>query len=183
MTETNPIQVDLDTTGEFLSTTKELNYRQEEERIKAQRELLTSNLHLLYAHRKEILNDPMMFFTPVEVGHNLAYSGRSGFEHPTLGIVMEWLDRCPYAKDIDSNGEVALLFWLAGSPLSGSNKCSFISKDGTTSTHPIRVARGFWCSWRAFMRINRKYTEEKKTAKAYNLKEVIQIFNLQNHGD
>ena len=176
MKDNKPVQVELDTTGEFLSTTTKFNHQQEEERIKKERDLLTHNLHLLYEHRKEILSNPKMFFTPVSVGHNLAYSGRSGFENPTLGIVLEWLERCPYAKDIDANGEVALLYWLAGSPLSGCNKCSFISKDGTTSTHPIRVARGFWCSWRAFMRINRKYAEQKKTAEAYTLEEVINLF-------
>ena len=177
MRTNEPVHIELDTTGEFLSTKPHSIQKTETEHIAEERELLSRNLHLLYAHKDEILNNPKMFFTPVAVGHNLAYSGRSGFENPTLGIVLEWLERCPYAKDIDANGEVALLYWLAGSPLSGCNKCSFISKDGTTSTHPIRVARGFWCTWRAFMRINRKYAEQKKTAEAYTLDEVLKYFD------
>ena len=171
------IPVELDASKQFLNTKRKLQEVMLEEKVKADRQLLMDQLHFLYSHRETIMADPRMYFAPVSVGHNLAYSGRSGFQNPTLGVVMKWLEESPYAKDIDENGEVALLGWMAGSPLSGSNKCTFVSKDGHEYTKPIRRCHAFFHTWRAFVRINSRFKKMREASDVtpYLLEEVLML--------
>ena len=167
--------VELDASGQFLNTQPKLQEVTPAEKLKAERFLLMDNLHFLYGHRKMIMADPRMYLAPVAVGHNLAYSGTSGFRNPTLGVIMKWLEVSPYAKDIDENGEVAFLGWMAGSPLSGCNKCTFVSKDGHQYTKPILGPHAFFYTWRSFTRINSRFAKIREASEVtpYLLEEVL----------
>ena len=167
--------VDLDASGQFLNIKPSLPQMTPEEKVKADRQLLMDQLHFLFRHRKTIMADPRMYLAPVAVGHNLAYSGTSGFRNPTLGVIMKWLEVSPYAKDIDENGEVAFLGWMAGSPLSGCNKCTFVSKDGHQYTKTIRRPHAFFHTWRGFVRINSRFAKirEESEVTPYLLEEVL----------
>ena len=172
MKEFRPIQVELDTTGEFLSTIPQniqstLKFGESEQDTQ---ELLNTNIHLLYAHRKEILNNSEWSNVCVAVGHNLAYSGRSNLRNVTLEVVLTWLETEPAAQRIEDDGTLSLMYFFAGSPLSGMNRCSFIKEDGSRYTDEVRPFRPVWQS---FMEINRNNQEEGHPSEKVTLEEVI----------
>ena len=68
-----------------------------------------------------------MFLTPLPFENNLAYTGSSGLRNATLGVYLEWWSECERAVIKKDGGEVqALTYFIAGSPLSGSNHCSAV---------------------------------------------------------
>ena len=177
MEKNNSVKVELDTTGEFLSTnpaaesaaqpaTRKSTYPREAI------EFLAQNLQFLYAHKETILNNPKMFHTPVSVGHNLAYTGRSGLRNPNLGIVLMWLDAVDEARRVDENGDLELLYFFGGSPLSGCNISYFVRKDGSEYKSKVHEFKPLW---KTFMQLNADYRNSKASAEAYSLETVIEM--------
>ena len=62
----------------------------------------------------------------------------------------------------------------AGSPLSGSNSCSAVNREGKTFT--VRFITPFSDIWRSFMEINSRYADLKELypESAYTLEETIE---------
>ena len=98
-------ELSLDTTGVYLSLKKPSGKTKsndflakqktlEEEEKEELKKLFIENAFLFLENRERILCDSRMFLSPVPIQSGLAYSGTSGFHRPTLGIYLEWWQRC-----------------------------------------------------------------------------------------
>ena len=165
----------LDTTGEYLQIgrrKREAKRTTERDIIAQQRgELLCRNLHRLIAESDKILADSRMFLAPVPIQNGLAYFGTSGFHNPTLGVYIEWWRHHKCAWVIDELGEKQPLIYIAGSPLSGVNKCAYVCAEG--DSYGVSVTN-FVPIWQSFVNVNTRYTEAKQRYEAYMLEEVIE---------
>ena len=162
----------LDTTGEFLQMGGERKQRKkiatctDEEQLK----LFLQNAHRLIGEGDKIMADSRMFLAPVPIRNGLAYTGTSGLRNPTLGVYIEWWrnHKCAWAEN--KNGALQPIYYIAGSPLSGCNKCAYVDTEGnghSMSVYPFNNV------WRSFMSVNAHYTEAKQLYEAYTLNEVI----------
>ena len=164
----------LDTSGQYLATNKaalspeEIKARMREE----ERNVFLPNAFFFLDHADAILSDSRMFLAPVPVQSGLAYTGISGFRNPTLGIYIEWWQTCPEARVTDESGKETLVYHLAGSPLSGSNRCAMTDREGTCI--PVTIHR-FMPLWQSFMKVNNRYTEAKEVCEHYSLQEVARL--------
>ena len=124
-----PDEIGLDTTGEFIRF-RDVSKRQQHPVSEPWEELFYKEAFFLYEHKEQILADSRMFLTPLPFKNGLAYSGTSGFKDATLGIYLEWWEACERAV-IKKDGIIqALTYYIAGSPLTGSNRCSTVDKNG-----------------------------------------------------
>lgn len=165
----------LDTTGEYLQIgrrKRKPKHTNERDAIAQQRgELLCRNLHRLIAESDKILADSRMFLAPVPIQNGLAYTGTSGFHNPTLGVYIEWWRHHKCAWVIDEFGEKQPLVYIAGSPLSGANKCAYVGAEG--ESYGVSVTK-FAPVWQSFMNVNTRYTEAKQRYEAYTIEEVVE---------
>lgn len=129
----------LDTTGEYLQIGKSkkkkkttISYNKEAE------ELFYKNAFLFYDNADNILKNDKMKYAPVNVKNGLAYTGTSGFKDATLGVYIEWWksELCDNTKD--NNGTEALMWLISGSPLSRSNSCGSVYRDGHVEYHFVK---------------------------------------------
>lgn len=167
--------LEFDTTGKYLSFGKKRvrskDYIEDFELLAARR-LFADNAFLLLQNRERILQDSRMFLAPVAVESGLAYTGTSGFRNPTVGVYLEWWGLCEGALRRDENGVRSLVYRLAGSPLSGVNRCTAIREDGKEETVSLRPFSDYW---RSFMKINQRYSEAKSWYRAFTLQQVIEM--------
>jgi hypothetical protein len=165
----------LDTTGEYLQIghrKREAKRAKERNTIAQHRgELLCRNLHHLIAESDTILSDSQMFLAPVPIQNGLAYFGTSGFHNPTLGVYIEWWKHYKCAWVIDKFGVKQPLIYIAGSPLSGANKCAYVGAEGIC--YGVSTTK-FASVWQSFVTVNTRYTEAKQRYVAYTLEEVIE---------
>ena len=170
----------LDTTGEYLSIGSKHKQKNSSFELEAERQynhhLFTENAWLLFRHAEEIMSDSRMFLTPVKVRNGIAYTGRSGFHHPTVGVYLEWWLNYSEAA-IDANGN--LVWYISGSPLSGRNCCSTVS---SKCEHvKIKQRTRFIKIWSSFMEVNNRYTEAKQRCEAYSLEDLICKFRGEEY--
>ena len=140
-----------------------------EEAIALQR-LFIENAFFLYEHREQILSDSRMFLCPIAVEHSIAYTDSSGLREPTLGIYLEWWMNCKGVLRVGDNGARSLVYYLAGSPLSGANGCAAIREDGKSERVELSPFSEYW---KSFMHINKRYDNAKSCYEAYTLQQVI----------
>lgn len=153
------------------------NADEEKER---QKKLFTDNAFYLLAHSERIMRDSRMFLAPVAVQNGLAYTGTSGFNAPTVGIYLEWWATCPEALRTDKEGCRSLVFHLAGSPLSGANRCAEVYEDGRVKS----VSDSLFAShWQSFTAINTRYDEAKHIYQVYTLEQVLDILHAEDSED
>ena len=169
-------EVKLDTTGTYfaigkrrLAPTPVTEEEKTEERL-----LFFDNAFRFLQYRNRIMSDSRMFLCPVPIQSGIAYTGTSGFHRPTLGVYIEWWLNCENALVFNGIGTKKLVYHIAGSPLSGSNRCGVVDEKGKTETETIHPFSSLWPS---FMRINSRYDEAKSLYQAYTLKEVIEILD------
>lgn len=171
----------LDTTGEYLqvgkkphfTTDKELAERRKQEEI--DEKLLYEHAHLFHANADKILSDSRLFLTPINIVNGLAYTGTSGFRKPTLGVYIEWW---LYHKDASIDAKGCPIWFISGSPLSGSNACSAVDRKG--KIHRAQLNGSFSAVWSSFVEVNNRYNEFKDRYMAYELREVIDILEGTN---
>ena len=173
----------LDTTGEYLQIRrrKPAATKQDQDAEKqAELKLFYDHAFFFLANKDRILSDSRMFLAPVPIQSGLAYSGTSGFHDPTLGVYLEFWTSCKYTTSIDKSGRKSLVCRIAGSPLSGCNKCDVVFEDGKVETVQIP---NFRYVWPTFMEINRKYGEAKATCESYSLQQVVDVLSKEGRGD
>ncbi len=162
----------LDTTGQYLSLSSKKPILPSTDADAVERmyahQVFTENAWLFLENCESIFCNSRMFLAPVKVQNGLAYTGTSGLRHPTLGIYLEWWKNHEKAA-IDANGN--LVWYISGSPLSGSNCCCSVAPDGKITNIAHRTK--FLDIWRSFMEVNNRYTEAKQRCEAYTLEEVI----------
>ena len=142
-----------------------------EARIEAT-ELFRQSLSLLWRHRERILSDSRMFLTPIAETNGLAYLG--AFPEATLGVYIEFWTLCDAALITDERGIQHFVTRVAGSPLSGSNRCTLVSEEGEVSTLSVR---DFSSLWRPFRGLIRRYRKLQATAEHYTLSEVLTLLS------
>ena len=174
--------LELDKTGQYLvvGRRKPSPAPQPSASAEAQRQLFFDNAFYLLAHRERILSDSRMFLCPVDVQSGLAYTGTSGFHNPILGVYLEWWQLAPDAMQTDGSGRRGLVCQLAGSPLSGSNRCSLVREDGRLDVVSLSP---FNAHWSPFMKLNQRYTAAKQLYQAYTLSEVLDILRREDNGN
>ena len=162
--------VEIDRTGEFLQVKGGPVKKPaiQEEPWKA---LFFQEVFFLYEHKDAVYADSRMFLTPLPFRNNLAYSGTSGLRDATLGVYLEWWDHCDRAVLKEKDRVSELTYFIAGSPLSGSNKCAVVDRRGKTWNHVFPSP--FIDIWSSFMNINGRYTEAKQIYQAYTLEETV----------
>lgn len=167
-------EMKLDTTGKYLTVGRS-KYRHvaaprsDEEREKEVR-LFLNNAFLFLQNRDRIMSDSRMFLCPVPIQNGLAYTGTAGFNHPTLGVYLEWWLSCENTMIHKEDETKWLVYFISGSPLSGANKCGIVNEKGDTDSKSILP---FSAVWSSFMRINKRYDEAKSLYQAYTLEEVV----------
>ena len=171
----------LDTTGEYLSVGKNpqpaMTVKGNVEKMRmAERKLFTDNAFLFLDIRERILSDSRMFLCPVPVQSDIAYTGTRGFNRPTLGIYLEWWKYCAAASVLDDNDEEWLVYQIAGSPMSGGNRCSLVNPFGETKTEHVS---SFINLWPRFIKINCRYDDAKERYAAYTLGQVLSILEKE----
>ena len=148
--------------------------------MEEQKQLFVKNAFYLLAHKERILSDSRMFLCPVAIQSGLAYTGISGFRRPTLGVYLEWWALVKGAMRTDNKGRRSLVYYIAGSPLSGSNRCGAVREDGKTETVTLLP---FNEHWSPFTYINSRYHEAKQLYQAYTLQEVLDILDEEEDGN
>ncbi len=139
----------------------------------AWKDLFLKEAFFLYENKEKIYSEIRMFLTPLPFKNNLAYTGAAGMQGATLGIYLKWWDACEEAL-LKKNGEVyALTYFIAGSPLSGSNRCSAVKRNGDTIDFSFNCR--FSDIWGPFMNINQSYSETKRLFPAYSLEDTVKI--------
>lgn len=136
--------------------------------------LFTDNAFLLLAHKRQIMKDSKMCFAPIDVSNGLAYSG--AFRPATLGAYIEWWATCAEALRMNDAGEKSLVYRLAGSPLSGANRCMQVYEDGRTEAVSVD---GFKELWKPFVGIVNRYARENECTEHYGLQEVVDILSVE----
>ncbi len=164
----------LDTTGTYFAIGKKrlAPTPKTDEGELEERKLFLDYAFRFLQYRNRILSDSRMFLCPVPIQSGLAYTGTSGFNRPTLGVYLEWWLNCENALICDGNGTKKLVYQIAGSPLSGDNRCGLVDQNGKADTDHIDLLSTLWSS---FMRINSRYDEAKSLYQAFTLKQVVAI--------
>lgn len=116
-----------------------------------------------------------MLLAPVPVRNGLAYSG--AFATATLGVYIEWWINAPYSVLFDEKDDTMSLVWfVSGSPLSGSNRCAKVYEDGRIEEDRVPF---FIKLWPKFTDILADYRDAKRQYQAYTLPEVIDILKRE----
>jgi len=140
-------------------------------------QVFLNNAWYFYEHKKEICADSRFFLAPVPVCNGIAYTGTSGFHLPTLGVYVEWWHTCKQAV-IELEGQKWLIWRIAGSPLSGMNKCSIVNVSGESRVYTVKDFIGVWPS---FIKINKRYDEAKERYMSFTIKEVETLMRYNNY--
>ena len=176
----------LDTTGQYLTigrrkpVVKPLPPEEEEQRKLAEK-FFTDHAFFFLDHRKQILNDSRMFLAPVPVENGIAYMGTSGFKCPTLGVYIEWWMSCIPAIIGRYRKDTWLVYYIAGSPLSGRNCCGIVNANGECRSRALPSP--FSAVWSSFVKVNTRYDEAKERYEAYSLEEVVKLLETNDQGN
>jgi len=135
------------------------------------------NAFFFLANKERILTDSRMFLCPVPIQCGMSISG---FENPTLGIYIQWWERCEGAMRTGKKGRRSLLYKLSGSSFSGHNSCGEVYEDGSTKNVELRP---FWDYGKSFIHINNTYKSAKQKYQAYSLQQVLDILDHEEEGD
>ncbi len=132
----------------------------------AEEKCFSKNAFLFYSATERILVDENLCHIRVPMNNNLAYIGTSGLRDATLGVYVKWWQT--YKKALffartswfKKTTEPRLVYFIAGSPLSGRNHCSAVNSDGI-EYHGVHLSP-FFDAWHSFRDINKSYPEELK---------------------
>ena len=169
----------LDTTGNYLvvGRRKTASTPQSDKEKEEEKKLFLYNAFRFLQYRDRIMSDSRMFLCPVPIQSGIAYTGKSGFNRPTLGVYLEWWLNCESALICEKDETKKLVYHIAGSPLSGSNHCGVVDENGKTETQSIYP---FLSLWPDFMRINSRYDDAKGLYQAYTLEQVVEIMEEED---
>lgn len=161
----------LDTTGKYLTIGSSKRRRDAPSKNDEERKtLFLDNAFLFLQNKDRIMSDSRMFLCPIPIQNGLAYTGTAGFNHPTLGVYLEWWLSCEKATILKEDKTEWLVYFISGSPLSGANKCGIVNEKGDIESETLCPFSSIWSS---FTSINKRYDEEKSLYQAYTLEEVV----------
>ena len=120
-------------------------------------------------NKERILADPRMAYVPIDMQNCLAYFGSKAFEGATIGAYLEWWNG-ELGHRTDKQGEPFLVVRMAGSPLSGMNKCQIVKPNGVQKEVCLDC---FPSMWHLFSNLCRKYRESTYDGTILTLEQVI----------
>ena len=124
---------------------------------------------LLFENRERILADPRMANVPIDMQNCLAYFGSKAFEGATIGAYLEWWNG-ELGHRTDKLSEPFLVVRIAGSPLSGMNKCQIVKQNG--EQNEVCLDR-FPSMWHSLSNLCRKYRESTYDGTFLTLEQVL----------
>ena len=118
-----------------------------------EQKLFAGSAWMLFNNKERILADPQIANICTGMQNCLAYAGSEAFKGATIGAYLEfWNDELGHRTD--KNGVPYLVISVAGSPLSGANKCCIVKQSG--EIEEVFLDR-FPATWHAFLGICRRY--------------------------
>lgn len=140
--------------------------------------LFPENAWTIYNNAEKILNDPKMFFAPVDIRNGVAYIGDRPFENATVGIYLEWwLNHPESSKDKDGS----LIWFISGSPLSGANASMSVNPYG--NIRKVKNPPYLTDIMRSFGPLNHSYDRQKQEVEPYTFEEVLTILRGKEYGN
>lgn len=138
---------------------------EEQARIAA---LFLAHVPLFWKCRELILSDSRLYLAHVPLRSGLAYIG--SFPYPTLGMLIEFWEICGAAHFVDRHDGEQFVCLVAGSPLSGCNRCTCVGADGKKS---IRSIDRFKEAWQRLADVLARYGSVRRGCASYSIEEVI----------
>lgn len=164
-------RMELDGRGEYLTLGGQKPSIKNKVKGEEGRAFFTDNAFFFLSHSKEILSDSRMFLSRIPIQNGLAYTGASGFRIPILGVYLEWWLTCKDSA-LELDGQKWLVWFISGSPLSGSNACAIVNEQGEIRKY---TNLNFSNIWTSFVRINIRYDSAKTRYVWFTLDEVVNI--------
>ncbi len=158
--------------GTLLECFKNEQDRHEQERGDKEEKVFLDNAFFFLAHRDKIMKDSRMFLTPVPIRHTIFF-WRGNI---CLGDYLEWWLSCESARRMSDDNRMLLVYLLAGSHCSGSNRCHEVDEFGTTEG--IQLSN-FSSAAGQFIRIAERYKNFVGVYEAYSLEEVVEILKRE----
>ena len=153
----------------FTSMKNEMNW--------SERDIFTHNAFFLWEHRERILSDSRMAQCRLHIGNNLAFVHIQGIASNTLGGYLTWWQEFDRSRRTDSHQRRSLIYFIAGSPLSGRNHCAEVYETGKTKT--ITVAP-FSDYWKSFAEAHERALTADDEPQPYTLSQVVEILKSEN---
>lgn len=138
--------------------------------------LFLDNAFMFLENKERIMSDSRMFLCPIPSRSGLAYLGDKAFRNPTLGIFVEWWSDSSLAVQRAPDGDEWLVYHIAGSPLSGCNRCGCVNREGKIKRETITPFNNLA---RSFIKINTRYTHAKEDSLTYTIEEVLEQLKQQ----
>ena len=137
--------------------------------------LFAESAWLLFENKERILADPRMAYVPIDMSNCLAYAGSRAFEGATIGAYLElWSGEL--GRRTDEQDEPFLVIQVAGSPLSGMNKCLIVKQNGEMS---LLLLDRFPGTWHLFLNLCRKYRESTYHGTILTLEQVVLLLRAK----
>jgi hypothetical protein len=131
-------------------------------------ELFLQNAFLLLAFKDLILSDSRMFLAYLPFGS--PFTG--GSNYATIGVFLEWWSTYEESIILSEEGQSELVYDISGNPMTGTNNCGLVDRQGKSRRQSLQNFRQMWHS---FDRINKRYKEPKLRYEAYTLREVVDM--------
>lgn len=158
--------------GTLLECFKKEQGRQEQERRDKEQRIFTDNAFFFLAHRDQIMKDSRMFLAPVPIHHTIFFwRGKI-----CLGDYLEWWLSCESARRMSDDNKKSLVYLLAGSHCTGSNRCHAVDEYGRTERVQLS---DFSTAAGRFIRIGERYKNFVGVYEAYSLEEVVEILKRE----
>lgn len=134
-----------------------------------EQEWFVEHAWLFFDNKERILADDRLANIPIEMSNCLAYTGSDAFKVATMRTYLEW-----WSTDLgcrtDEDGMPYLVVRIAGSPLSGANKCLIVKRNGEQS----EVWLNRWPStWHTFQNLCQKHRESANYDYTFTLGQLI----------
>lgn len=172
---TNAIRNKIDRSMDIMIENVGSRDRQSFEQFYYQR-LFLNNAWFLLENADKIMSDSRMFLCPISVSNNLAYIYLKELSQPSLGAYIEWWRTYnELATDKDGN----LIWFISGSPLSGSHACMVVDRAGKT----FRLSTHFSFSdiWRSLLEVSKRYYQPTQQCEVYTIEKVLIILKGKQH--
>jgi len=134
----------------------------------AEAKLFTDNAHFLLENAQRIFQDSRLFLTPVWIQSGMAYVG--AFPAPCLGGYLEWWLNAECASK-DTEGGRELVYFVSGSPMSGTNVSMAVKPDGTCDRSGGTLSQ----LARTYIEVMKRYQEPMRSCASYTLEEAINV--------
>lgn len=141
-----------------------------------EQKLFADSAWMLFNNKESILADPQIANIHVNMQNCLAYAGSEAFKGATIGAYLEFWNE-ELGRRTDENSVPYLVIQIAGSPLSGANKCCIVKQTG--EIEEVFLDR-FPATWHTFLRICRRYEHMAYDGDLFTLKQTFLAANQGN---